>query len=190
MEIIDKKENEYLAVFKFIDFSKIYKYDERSKNYYDENVRNIRKNFILKYTSYDKCFDYGCGQNPLLIEYGVPSFDKYIEKYSNFDIKAFRKSKFLLLFDVLEHFYDPAQFLSIIPQDNVILTIPIFKDEIKDESSLYEWKHYKPGEHIWYWNEIGFKNYINKIGWEIVECCYNECPPRIDIQTYYIKRII
>lgn len=55
--------------------------------------------------------------------------------------------------DVLEHVETPADYLDQIPPGGLIFTsLPIFEDLAQIRSS----RHYRPGEHLYYWTEAGF----------------------------------
>lgn len=87
--------------------------------------------------------------------------------------------------DSLEHMPDPAAFLARI-RWRLLVSLPIFRDA---EHALRS-KHYKPGEHLWYWTERGLLWFMAMHGWDLVESNDNETwIGREDIRSYAFARV-
>jgi hypothetical protein len=70
------------------------------------------------------------------------------------------------LFDVIEHIPDPNDYFQFIAQGSYLFTsIPIF-DEL---TRIRESKHYRPGEHLYYWTRNGFVQWMGKYGFTLLE---------------------
>lgn len=87
--------------------------------------------------------------------------------------------------DSLEHIPVPE---ALINQVNkfVFVSLPIFNDPDKITQS----KHYRPGEHIWYWSDSGLIKWFADLGFELIE--RNNCETQLgreDIWTYVFGRI-
>jgi hypothetical protein len=86
--------------------------------------------------------------------------------------------------DSLEHIADPDRLVSQVGRW-VFVSLPIFKDAEHVLSS----KHFKPDEHIWYWTEKGFKNWLDRLGFD---CLYHSEIEtelgREDIHTFVFRR--
>jgi len=55
--------------------------------------------------------------------------------------------------DVLEHVETPAEYLELVPLHGwVFVSLPIFRDL----RAIRESRHYRPGEHLYYWTDAGF----------------------------------
>lgn len=191
MTIYDYNENNWIAAWEYVDLKEKYNTTYgHNKNYYDSTVHDNRRKLVEGYTDLKNCFDYGCGKTPFYNKDEVNySWDKYTEGFTEFDLDKFKESEVLLLFDVLEHIYDPESFLLTIPQNKCIITIPIVPgNTLKSLEDVKNWKHYKPGEHFWYFTLNGFETFINKINWRIVYSGQDECPPRSDIYSFIIER--
>lgn len=86
---------------------------------------------------------YGYDINPKAIEW-LMSADLYRDCFSDFD--AFT------MWDVLEHVETPEQyFINMRPGSFLFLSLPIFEDLTR----IRESKHYRPGEHLYYWTRDG-----------------------------------
>jgi hypothetical protein len=68
------------------------------------------------------------------------------------------------MWDSIEHMADPTEIL-----DNVeswaFVSTPVYRDADDVMGS----KHYKPGEHLWYFSEIGLVMFMKKHGFRLVE---------------------
>lgn len=68
--------------------------------------------------------------------------------------------------DSLEHLPDPGATLRRISRGAVVLVaIPVFSDLAK----IRESKHYKPGEHLWYFTPAGFVAWMVEHGFDLME---------------------
>lgn len=72
------------------------------------------------------------------------------------------RHRIVTCWDSLEHLKNPRGLLDRIDK-RVYLTIPIFKT---GEQARYS-KHYKPGEHYWYFTEWGLERYMNDAGFNL-----------------------
>ncbi len=79
------------------------------------------------------------------------------------DLRAFRAFTF---WDVIEHLEEPERYFQRIqPSGYLFTSIPLFKDLTK----IRESKHYRPGEHLYYWTEEGFVRWMGEHGFELLE---------------------
>lgn len=90
-----------------------------------------------------------------------------INRWSD-DFRAFRAFTF---WDVIEHVEDPnIYFRHMAPGTRAFFSIPVFKDL----KSIRESRHYRPGEHLYYWTDQGFIDWMHLhrfdwIGWSDFE---------------------
>lgn len=72
----------------------------------------------------------------------------------------------LSFWDSLEHIPDPKKLLSRVrPGGMVFVSIPIFDDY----DDCLRSKHFKPGEHIWYFTKQGFIDWMVEQGYKLLE---------------------
>lgn len=102
---------------------------------------------------------YGYDVNPAGISW-LKDRDLFLDPHED-DLAEFTG---FCLWDVLEHLRHPSALLSKL-HSFVFLSMPIFTDLAKIKNS----KHYRPGEHIWYFTEPGLTNWMNKLGYSCLE---------------------
>ncbi len=93
--------------------------------------------------------------------YPIPKGATFIENWNNsknhFDVITF--------FDVLEHFEDPY-IIKNLNCNYIIISLPwchYFSDEwFKD------WKHRRPNEHLWFFNEKSIHSFANTCGYKVI----------------------
>nr|WP_230964181.1 methyltransferase domain-containing protein [Pseudomonas aeruginosa] len=66
--------------------------------------------------------------------------------------------------DSLEHIPEPEKLLDHVGEW-LFVSMPIYKDQTDCLAS----KHYKPGEHCWYWSLPGLVAWCERQGFELVE---------------------
>lgn len=71
--------------------------------------------------------------------------------------------KALTLWDVLEHIPDPAPLFNQHRPASVFVSTPIYRDEAHALSS----KHFKPGEHCWYFTVRGLTLFMQRLGYTL-----------------------
>ncbi len=86
--------------------------------------------------------------------------------------------------DSLEHIPNPAFILQNV-QRFVFISAPIYRDV----EHVLRSKHFRPGEHCWYWTDDGMRNFMALFGFEQVEQNRMESDlGREDIGTYVFRR--
>lgn len=90
--------------------------------------------------------------------------------------------------DVLEHCPDPGEYLDRIGLHRFLfVSIPIFEKIFEIRSS----RHYRPGEHLYYWTDFGFRQWLERHGFLILETSSFESElGRDSIRSYAAKRIL
>lgn len=90
------------------------------------------------------------------------------------------------LWDVIEHLTTPYEYLSLVPLHGfVFLSIPVFSDLYK----IRESKHYRPGEHLYYFTHEGFVYWMGLHGFNLLESNSAETDiGRESIRSYAFKR--
>lgn len=88
--------------------------------------------------------------------------------------------------DVLEHVETPAEYLSLVQLHGwVFVSLPIFRDLREIRAS----RHYRPGEHLYYWTDAGFIGWMALHGFQVHEANDQETRAgRESIRSYAFKR--
>ncbi len=137
-------DDEYLLHYK------LYKRTEFSKL-----LQKARWDFIGKnIKSFKSILDYGCGSDAFLVEAtdcmkdqcNLYSYDPYFMQDHKFLCE--RKLDITTFFDSLEHM-NRLDIISLLNSRYIVISIPI----LEKNQQLFEWKHFRPNEHIWYFTE-------------------------------------
>lgn len=68
--------------------------------------------------------------------------------------------------DVIEHLEDPGLLLGrVAPQALLCCSVPIFADL----RAIRHSRHYRPGEHLYYWTDEGFVDWMKRYGFRLAE---------------------
>jgi len=106
-------------------------------------------------------------------------FDLYNDSFS---VKRIAGVTF---FDSLEHITNPALILNRIGNQPIIVSLPIFWNKKHCMNS----KHFKPGEHLWYFTHRSFLQYMAGLGFEMLEERNDERNMgRESIKTFVFRR--
>lgn len=119
----------------------------------------------------------GCDINPLGIEYLEERGQlAQLEDPEGFDVACF--------WDVLEHLPDPRVGLRA-ARKIALVSIPIFESQLGALRS----RHFKPGEHLWYFTRRGFVAFADQEGFDVVDILATESAiGRDGIETFVLRR--
>lgn len=73
----------------------------------------------------------------------------------NWDMKP---AEVLTFWDVLEHIPDPRELFDLHRPRYIMISMPVYKDE----ASVFTSKHYRPGEHCWYFTVQGLIRFMKR----------------------------
>lgn len=169
-------------------------YFEHYEGLTDDRAKQIntgRIDFVNRH--YDgTVLDIGIGCGAFILERGNtdgmdvnPHAVEWLKK-RNLLAGSLQAYKAFTFWDVLEHVEDPnAYFKHIERQSMVFVSIPIFADL----KNIRESKHYKPGEHFYYFTEQGFVEWMALYGFRLVETSDHETKAgRDSILSFAFKR--
>ena len=146
------------------------------EKYTDEKMKAAinkgRIEFVWKHFGRDTVLDIGVGAGDFIKAHGNADgydVDKEAVKWlkDNFLYsKKFKNYDAFTMWDVLEHVLRPEKYFKHMRKGSTLfLSIPIFKDLTKVRES----KHYRPGEHWYYFTENGLINFLGKYGFILIE---------------------
>jgi Methyltransferase domain len=107
-------------------------------------------------------------------------------KKHNYWLDPYKESVSAICFwDSLEHIVDPSKILKA-ARDLVFVSMPIYRDMAHCLIS----KHFRPGEHVWYFTQDGFEGFMKWYGFELLEVRDFETKlGREDILSFAFRRI-
>jgi hypothetical protein len=167
-----------------------------------KKINEIRWEFVKKhiplingYQRFNKyesvnVLDYGCGVGWFAAFKPGSVYDNNMD---TFDISpvpqtGIRHDNYVLLtlWDVLEHIPDFTELAPLLKiTEFVAITIPIKPDDVE----WIAWKHFKPGEHLHYYDLKLLQALFGVYGFKLLEDSTPECPPRLDIHSMIFERI-
>lgn len=93
----------------------------------------------------------------------------------------------LTFWDVLEHIEQPSLMFKVFQPSFIFISMPIYRDE----EHVFQSKHYRPGEHCWYFTANGLMHFMKENGFQFCEETYQETQKagREDIGTFVFRKI-
>lgn len=116
-----------------------------------------------------------CYGSDITKEYIVPEGCVFIDDLSSekFDVVCF--------FDVLEH-YDEIYDIKNLKTKYVVISLPNCHNF--SDSWFSEWKHRKPNEHLWHFNQDSLVRFMDEVGYEVISVSNVEDVIRKNNQPY------
>lgn len=146
-----------------------------------ERLNSQRWDFVLKQGLSGPLLDFGCGSDsfaeakPRRVD--TFSYDPYFK--CNFEFFSANLDT-VTFWDSFEHITR----LGIVPLLNsrqLILSIPILREGV----DLFSWKHFRPGEHIWYFSESALLSLFERWNYGLKDVSTFETSlGRVDINSY------
>lgn len=91
----------------------------------------------------------------------------------------------LTFWDSLEHIEDPAEILVRSGARTAFVSMPVYADR----GAVLRSKHFKPGEHLWYFTAAGLEGWFRELGFELREWNQMESEAgREGIDTFVFSR--
>lgn len=157
-----------------VDYDAAYfeKYQAYRGSEISERLNEGRIAFVNKYVQHSPVLDVGIGNGDFvsrrLLTWGRdvnPAAVRWLQERRLWadELHSFSGYTF---WDVIEHVPDPGEYLRHIKVGAYLFaSIPVFTDLRRVRDS----KHYRPGEHLYYWTRAGFIAWMSWHGFRIVE---------------------
>lgn len=182
-------------------------YDDKYFNNYAQmketplgkKLNEFRVTFVCKHSRpTSEVLDYGCGAGAFVhaarhtSDLHVFGYDvmedsvKYLRSTFCFGVPNMHHAGWdvLTFWDSLEHLQNPDEIVSL-AREWVFISMPIYNNG----EHVLRSKHFKPGEHLWYWTSRGLIDFMDDCGFQCVECVDTETVlGREGILTYAFKR--
>jgi len=165
-------------------------YGDRYHAFSTKNIENLRLGYIIGSIGKvpDSLLDVGYGNGDFLINskglikdlygndvepsYPLPNGIDFISDITKKEVEV------VCFFDSLEHFHD-IEFVKDLKCKYVIISLPWCHGGHDDEWFL-NWKHRKPNEHIYHFNEESLVKFMLRQGFELINYCNLEDNIRLD----------
>lgn len=156
-------------------------YFDRYKKYIKNNIstklNTLRRDLVYSYVTSGNILDYGCatgifheGLNSGIKGYGY-DINPEFKTYSLEIIKRFKYIG-LTFWDCLEHIDDPLSIIKSFDTKYLFISVPCL-DDFRGED-IGQWRHYRPHEHVHYFNQESLCYLFNKLGYKVLEVNFNE----------------
>ena len=155
-------------------------------------LTEARVNLVKKHTTHYDLIDIGIGGGLFVSTIDCLGYDvntkanQWLSSVNRFKDPYIGKVTAITCWDSLEHIPDPSALLNQV-EDWVFASIPVFDD---NGTYVTHSKHYRPGEHIWYWSHDGFINFMARHGFILRDCNDDETKlGRENIRSYAFQRV-
>lgn len=141
------------------------------------DLAQFRWSFVSGYMPHGSILDYGCGSGHF--ESMNPNGTLHVKGFDINPYSGYRHGSVFLqqydavtFWDSLEHVERPDWIIKWLDTDWVFATVPDCGH--LSPYHILNWKHYRPGEHIHYFNSWTIKAFLRSLGYEICGCNHGE----------------
>lgn len=161
-------------------FSQIYNADYHQKFLERANTEIGRKIYGVRWSLVERhahgnlaLLDYGCASGAFHIasRNGYATYGYDINPHCGFSEIPNRKIDILTMWDSFEHVPDPVGLIKSFDPEWIFLSTPNLESVCGD---IRKWKHYRPYEHIYYFDRYSLSVILDSIGYEIIEENFEE----------------
>jgi hypothetical protein len=132
-----------------------------------------RWKFITSYVNKGTLLDYGAGPGAFN-EMGPETFDKDnydVNPYSGYNTIPDKKWNIVTMWDSIEHIPDFYGTIKKLDPDWLFLSTPNVENV---KGPITEWKHYRPKEHLYYFDKYSLKIILESLGYYILDYHFEE----------------
>jgi hypothetical protein len=165
-------------------------YGDRYDMFSTKNIENLRLGHIIGSIGGvpKSLMDVGYGNGDFLINssglikelygndvepaYALPDNIKFISNITEQEVEV------ITFFDSLEHFHD-IEFVKDLKAKYVVISLPWCTNGL-DDTWFENWKHRKPDEHLFHFNEISLETFMKSQGFKMINFCNLEDNIRVD----------
>lgn len=149
------------------------KYREMAKSEKAKRIYSTRWDLIQKYLTSGDILDYGCGPGAFN-QAGPDNFKKYgydINPACGFSLLPFKDWDAVTFWDSLEHIPDFPEVVKRLKPKYLFITCPNL-EAVK--CPITEWRHYRPGEHLYYFDKYSLEVILDALGYDVKESNFLE----------------
>lgn len=168
-------------------------YQRRSQTPMGEILTKIRLDFTRQAIGDEELIDFGIGSGQFLEARGGNTYGYDInpmaiawlmerKRFSSPWIESGARN--VSCWDSLEHLENPSALVRKV-RHAMLLSLPIFDGP----DQIMKSKHFKPGEHLWYWTDEGLKMFFELLGFHVtMESDAETRAGRESIKSYCFRR--
>jgi hypothetical protein len=153
------------------------KFLERSKTELGKRIYQSRWDLVMRHApGHLRLLDYGCASGAFHLSspngYKTEGYD--INDFTGFSKTlelGFEPFDIVTMWDSIEHVHNPAGLISHLSPKWLFLSTPNLESV---KGGIHAWKHYRPGEHLYYFDVHSLREILGSCGYEIVEVNYEE----------------
>jgi len=184
--------------FKLYDYSIEYS-DSRYSNFSDRgNILNLRLGYVIGSIGKipESLMDVGYGNgdflnccigsisklygNDIQPAYPLEKGISFVEDITNQEVEV------ITFFDSLEHFAD-IEFVKDLKCTYVVISLPWCTNG-EDDTWFESWKHRKPDEHLYHFNEKSLTAFMNRQGYDLIN--YTNIEDKVRVDSKLIPNIL
>ncbi|MGH8953152.1 MAG: class I SAM-dependent methyltransferase [Acidimicrobiia bacterium] len=167
-------------------------YAQRAATAMGKTLTANRVQLVNRFVGHDAVCDIGIGSGAFITQRGGETFGydvnpvavAWLHQHDRWINPYLVKVDHATFWDSLEHIRDPGQVLGDVRR-HVFIATPIYRDRGHCLGS----KHFKPGEHCWYWTHDGLVRFMDVYGFSYIEHSDVETQlGREDVGTYVFRR--
>ncbi|MEK7557516.1 MAG: class I SAM-dependent methyltransferase [Patescibacteria group bacterium] len=157
------------------DLTPTISYDQKYLDYYlkiDDKVREISAQRAAVLAAFvkarGKLLDFGCGIGRFIEAASASGWDSYgCDLVPPYDKMPAGPWEVVTFFDSLEHVPDPAGTIAALAPKVIMLSTPECHYPGRPDWFM-NWKHRKPGEHLWHWNRHSLSFFLAYLGYSLL----------------------
>jgi hypothetical protein len=160
-------------IYKVYDQEYLDKYKELAKTELGQKIYKTRWDLIKKYIKQGTLVDYGCGPNAFN-NAGPKEFEKYgydVNPNVKFPDLPYQPWDIVTFWDSLEHIPDFYDVIRLFKAKWLFISTPNLESVI---TPVTEWKHYRPEQHIFYFDKYSLRIILKALDYEIIEINHEE----------------
>ena len=148
------------------------KFLERSKTDLGKQIYKARWDLVMRHApGHLRLLDYGCASGAFHMGspngYRTHGYD--VNPHTGFSSGkdlGYMAFDIVTMWDSIEHVHDPVDVIKGLMPDWLFITTPNLESV---KTGIKEWKHYRPGEHLYYFDRHSLKEVLGSCNYEIVE---------------------
>jgi 2-polyprenyl-3-methyl-5-hydroxy-6-metoxy-1,4-benzoquinol methylase len=150
------------------------KFLDRASTVVGKKIYECRWNLVQKYCHGEmRLLDYGCASGAFhkSSPNGFVTMGYDINPHCGYSVLPSGQVDILTMWDSLEHVLSPAELIKQLNPNWLFLSTPNLESVRGD---IRQWRHYRPGEHLYYFDLFSLTEILEYCGYQILEHNFDE----------------